>query len=272
MNSPLALSALATGMLQAYDAARLMPRPSELRPGLTLDEAYAVSDDVCRRRIARGERPRGWKIGFTNRTIWDRYGVHAPIWAPVWDTTLEVIEGTVARLSVAGLVQPRIEPEVVFRFARVPQAGMDEATLLGCLDGVTHGIEIVHSHCDAWRFTAPDTVVDGALHGRLFVGPWQPVSAWAHPGAELAAMSMTLQCDGREVDRGVGANVLGGPLTALRLWIDEMARRTPGWRVTAGDVVSTGTITDAWPVVPGQRWTTHPGDARLPGWTLDVAP
>ena len=33
--------------------------------------------------IGRGETPLGYKIGFTNRGIWDRYGVHEPIWAPV---------------------------------------------------------------------------------------------------------------------------------------------------------------------------------------------
>jgi 2-oxo-3-hexenedioate decarboxylase len=268
--APATLPALATSVLAALEGAHLMTPPSVQRPGLTLDEAFAVADDVCARRIARGERPRGWKIGFTNRTIWDRYGVHAPIWAPVWDTTLQVLDGTVARVSTARLCLPRIEPEVVFGFAREPRPGMDEAALTTCLDWVAHGIEIVQSHCDRWQFTAPDTVADGALHGRLFVGPRRPVSAWPGLGADLAAMTMGLACDGREVDRGVGANVLDGPLAALRLWIDEMARRTPGWRVAAGDVVTTGTLTDAWPIAAGQRWTTQPGDGRLAALTLEV--
>jgi 2-oxo-3-hexenedioate decarboxylase len=272
MNAAFELALVATEALAAYDEARLMPRPTVTRPALTHDEAFAAAADIRARREARGERVVGWKIGFTNRTIWDRYGVHAPIWAPVWDTTLRVVDGTRAQVPVAGLMQPRIEPEVVFRFARAPHPGMDEAMLRGCLDGVTHGVEIVQSHCDGWLFSAPDTVVDGALHGRLYVGPWQPVSAWADLGAELAATTMALACDGRIVDRGVGANVLDGPLAALRLWIDEMARRTPAWRVEPGHVVSTGTITDAWPIAAGQRWTTQPGDARLPGWTLDVVP
>jgi 2-oxo-3-hexenedioate decarboxylase len=272
MSAPATLSALATSVLSAWDSGRLMTPPSTQRPGLTLDEAFGVADDVRARRIARGERPVGWKIGFTNRTIWDRYHVHAPIWAPVWDTTLQVLDGTVARVALARLCLPRIEPEVVFGFAQPPQPGMDEAALLGCLAWVAHGIEIVQSHCDGWQFTAPDTVADGALHARLFVGPRRPVSDWPTLGADLAAMPMGLACDGREVDRGVGANVLDGPLTALRLWVDEMARRTPAWRVAAGDLVSTGTITDAWPIAAGQRWTTHPGDARLPGLTLEVEP
>jgi len=265
-----AISALAGAVLAAYDGACTMPLPSTRHPALTLDDAYAVADAVRQRREARGERVRGWKIGFTNRTIWDRYGVHAPIWGPVWDTTLNLLDGCEARVPLAGLVQPRLEPEIVFAFARAPEPGMDEAALAACLDWVAHGVEIVHTHCEGWRFTAADTVADGALHGRLLVGPRLPVAAWPRLGDDLAALTMVLACDGREIDRGVGANVLGDPLAALRQWIDAMARATPGWRVEPGHVVTTGTLTDAWPLVPGQRWTTQPGDARLLGLALAI--
>ena len=70
----------------------------------------------ARARIARGEKPLGYKIGFTNRSIWDRYGVHQPIWGPVWDTTLSFCDGE-AQLSLAGTCQPRLEPEAVFEVA-----------------------------------------------------------------------------------------------------------------------------------------------------------
>ncbi|NBO20261.1 MAG: hydratase, partial [Proteobacteria bacterium] len=39
-------------------------------------------------RLARGERGRGFKLGFTNRSIWPIYGVYAPIWGTVYDSTL----------------------------------------------------------------------------------------------------------------------------------------------------------------------------------------
>ena len=72
-------------------------------------------------------------------------------------------------------VQPRLEPEIVRFRARTPRAGMSLIELQGCLDWVAHGFEIVHTHFDGWRFTAPDTVADFALHGRLRVGPRVPV-------------------------------------------------------------------------------------------------
>jgi 2-oxo-3-hexenedioate decarboxylase len=42
--------------------------------------------------------------------------------------------------------------------------------------------------------------------------------------------------------------------------------------VQAGDVVTTGTITDAWPLAPGQRWNTRLSDARLSPLSLQVEP
>ena len=41
--------------------------------------AYQSSLAVRELRIARDEVPRGFKIGFTNRNIWSRYNVYAPI-------------------------------------------------------------------------------------------------------------------------------------------------------------------------------------------------
>ncbi|MCW5632388.1 MAG: hydratase [Rubrivivax sp.] len=220
------------------------------------------------RRIARGERPVGWKIGFTNRGIWQRYGVYEPMWAPVWDTTTVLLEGTECTLSLAGLSQPRLEPEVVFGLARDPRPGMTLDQLRGCIEWVAHGFEVVHTHFEGWRFTAPDTAADFALHGRLRIGPRRAVAEWPTLAADLAALQVELACNGEVKDRGTGAIVLDGPLQALKAMVEAMAKTTPQWSIRAGECVTTGTITDAWPLAPGQTWTTKLTDARLAGLTL----
>jgi 2-oxo-3-hexenedioate decarboxylase len=260
---------VADALLDARERGVCMVPPSRQWPGFDLAAADCVAAELDRRRVAAGEQPRGWKIGFTNRTIWPRYGVHEPIWARVWDTTTTLLDGADAEVTLAGLVQPRIEPEIVFGLAADPVDAPDEAALRGCIAWVAHGVEIVHTHIDGWRFDgAADPVADFALHGRLLVGPRVPVVSWTTLAADLAALRMALEHEGREVDRGVGTNVLDGPLNALRLWRRAMAARTPGTSVRAGEVVTTGTITDAWPVLAGQTWRTRPGDARLAPLTL----
>jgi len=261
---------LAAELLSALDNAALMPLVTARDAGFSMADAFAVADRVRTLRIARGERTLGYKIGFTNRSIWPVYGVHEPIWGPVWDTTLRQLDDAQAEVSLVGLSQPRLEPEIVFGFASPPRAGMSEAELTGCIAWVAHGFEIVHTHFQDWRFKAADTVADLALHGRLVVGPKVPVGRFTALGPELAALKIELVRDGETVDRGKGTVVLDGPLNALRLWVDAMAAHTPGWPLRAGDVVTTGTLTDAWPLVPDQTWETRLSDDRLSGLRLST--
>ncbi len=270
MTTTLAPQALATELLAAYDAATLAPTITSRGAAFSMADAFVVADHARTLRLARGERTLGYKIGFTNRSIWPVYGVHEPIWGPVWSTTTRQLDGAVADVSLAGLSQPRLEPEVVFGFSATPRGGMSEAELTGCLAWVAHGFEIVHTHYDSWRFKAPDTVADFALHGRLLIGPQVPVGRFDHLGPELAALQVELLRGGEPVDRGAATVVLDGPLNALRLWVDAMAAQTQRWPILPGDVVTTGTITDAWPLLPGQRWQTRLSDPRLSGLTLNT--
>ena len=255
-------------MLAARDEARKVPLFSDTDAGFSLADAYALADEIRALRIERGERPLGYKIGFTNRGIWDRYGVHAPIWGPIWDTTVEFVPDGEAMVSLAPFVQPRLEPEIMFAFVREPRAGMSEAELAGCIEWVAHGYEIVHTHFDAWRFQHTDTVADFALHGRLFVGKPVPIAAFADAPRELASVHVALRRDGQLIDEGDSSIVLDGPLSALRIWVDAMAAQPQAWPIVAGDIVTTGTITDAAPMYVGQRFDTTLSDARLPGVTL----
>ncbi|RVU15050.1 2-keto-4-pentenoate hydratase [Methylobacterium oryzihabitans] len=231
-------------------------------PEFDLPRAYRIAAAVMRARAARGERPAGWKIGFTNRRMWDEYGVRAPVWGPVYDTTLRILDGTPCAL--AGFAEPRIEPEIVFRLARTPPEGAGAEALLACLDGVALGFEVVQSLYPGWRFRAPDTVAAFALHGRLYRGPWVALDGpgWAD---RLARFSATLTRDGAVADHGAAEAVLGSPLNALAHLAAGLPGTPFGRGLEAGDVVTTGTLTRACPVAPGETWA-----ATLDG--LDLAP
>ncbi len=265
------LGDVAGHIMAAADAARAIAPISDERPGFSLAEAYGVSAEIARRREARGERRLGWKIGFTNRTIWDEYGVHAPIWGPLYSTTVGVAAPPVpVRCPLDALVEPRIEPEIVFRMAATPDAAMDEAALIACIDGVAHGFEIVQSLFPGWRFRAADTVAGLALHGRLFIGPFAAITDAAARSRWLAALTtfeIVLSRDGVPVDRGQGANVLDGPLSALLHFVRGLAE-VSGERLNPGDIVTTGTVTRAFPVGPGETWSSAVLGLPLPGLTL----
>ena len=242
---------------------------SARQPDFTVAEAYRVTAAVRRLREIRGETPVGRKIGFTNRTTWPNY---EPMWGYVYDRTVHDLVAIDGSISLAGLIEPRIEPEIVFRITTAPTPGMDERALLGCMDAVAQGFEVVQSIFPGWVFTAPDAVAAFGLHGTLLLGPWHPVAAHEQAWEQaLSSFTVELLCDGKLVDQGRASNVLGGPLTALRELVDLLARDAVNPPLAPGEIVTTGTLTRVPPVAPGERWSTALAGVALDGIAVRFA-
>jgi 2-keto-4-pentenoate hydratase len=239
-------------LVQVHEGSRIVPRFSERYPGLTADAGYAAGRELHAHRLAQGWRPLGRKIGFTNRTLWQRYGVHEPMWGTVYDRTVIDAQDGRARVPLAGLAQPRIEPEIAVKLARAPRSS-DVSELLDCIEWLAHSIEIVQCHHPDWKVGIADCCADNGLHGRLIVG--SPVPSM--DAAKLPAVEVKLFKHERLVDRGVGANVLGSPLLALGYLVDLLAKQPAAEPLRAGEIITTGVLTDAHPVVPGEAWRTE---------------
>jgi len=205
----------------------------------------------------------GRKIGFTNRGIWPKYGVHQPIWGFVYDQTLIFSANNKASVSLHGLANPRIEPEICFKLASAPPRSSDPERLLGAIDWVAHSIEIVQCRHADWKVTLAECLAQNALHGRLIVGT--PIKVSGQLDKALRAVEVVLRKNGKEVDRGIGANVLDSPLLALAHLIDVLANEPDAPPLAAGEIVSTGTLTDAHPVAPGETWRTELAGLPLQG-------
>jgi 2-keto-4-pentenoate hydratase len=243
--------------------------PFSSRPrGLSVDDAYRVTRRVRQMFETRGAKVKGRKIGFTNRTIWQQYNVYAPIWGYAYDRTVHDLAGT-PTLSLGQLSEPRIEPEIMFGLGRAPAAGMDEAALSACIDWVALGYEIVQSIYPGWQFAASDTIAAGGLHGALLIGPRQPFAPrdaeWL---TELTEFEIDLSCDGRLIDHGHAKNVLEGPLSALRHLVELLQHDSVNPPLASGEIISTGTLTKAMPIAPGETWTAKPSGIALDGVTV----
>src|SRR6266508_927070 len=90
----------ATELLDALDRAAQIQPITDRDPSFDEVAAYAVNRELYQRRRARGEKPIGRKIGFTNRTIWPEYGVYTPMWAHVYDTTVTFLDSTDGTLAI----------------------------------------------------------------------------------------------------------------------------------------------------------------------------
>lgn len=256
-SSRIDFKSLAVEALAAFDEGRQITPFSSRNHGLELDNAYRAAAHVRKLRAARGEMAVGRKIGFTNRTIWAEYDVRAPIWGYVYDSTVRDLCASGDAFRLSALAEPRIEPEIVFGLAKPPAAGMDAAALIDCIDWAAHGFEIVQSIFPDWKFAAADTVAAFGLHGALLIGPRQAVAPrrdeWL---STLSSFEIELSCDGAVVDRGRAANVLDGPLLALQHLVELLGRDAAQPALAAGEIVTTGTLTRALPIAPGQTWST----------------
>jgi 2-oxo-3-hexenedioate decarboxylase len=270
MLSPQQLQAIARELLDAHDHAKLIGSFVARDEGFDLDAAYQVAAELMRVRRSRGSRPVGRKIGFTNRSIWALYGVDAPMWAHVYDDTVSYAKDGKATVSLAGTVSPRMEPEILFKLrAPIPVACNDPERLLRSAEWYAHSVEIVHSHFD-WKFKLADATADWACHARLVIGEPQAIREEDIPALAraLPAIKAALLKGGVRQIEGVGANVLGSPAYALGFLADLLSEQTFMQPLAAGEVISTGTITDALPVKPGEIWSTE--ISGLPAQNLSI--
>jgi 2-oxo-3-hexenedioate decarboxylase len=264
LTEALDLKAVAGDVAAALASHVQIPAFSARPGGLALADAYRVLPLLRTAFEARGEKITGRKIGFTNRAMWQPYGVDAPIWGYATDRTTRELAQTKLEL-VKDFAEPRIEPEIMFGLGKAPSRQMTQSDLLDCIDWVALGYEVVQSIFPGWKFTAADTVAANALHGALLVGKRQAIvprkDAWQH---EFAGFSVELHCDGELKQTGGGALVLYSPLLALRHLVELLADDLHNQPLRAGEIISTGTLTLAMPVSAGQTWT-----ARVRGIPLE---
>jgi 2-oxo-3-hexenedioate decarboxylase len=258
-------------VLDAFESQRLIGLLSDRDPELDENRAYAIASEVHERRVERGEKPVGRKIGFTNRAVWSQRGLDAPIWGYMYDTTVRYAGAGHARVDVGHLIQPRIEPEIQLHFARTPPVTRDETAILDCIDWIAHGFELVQCPYPDWQFRVVDAIAACAVHGLLVVGPPVAVADIESCAAKLRSFALTLSRNGEQLATGGGTDVLDSPLLAFAHLAEVLARQTHFPPVQAGEIVTTGTLTDLFPAAAGEHWSTTLEGIDLPGMSVTLA-
>ena len=231
------------------------------------EQSYAAARALHAARVREGWRAVGRKIGFTNRSIWPRYGVYEPIWGTVYDRTLIFSKDNSCSISLDGLDQPRIEPEICFKLRAAPRSSAS-AELLASIEWMAHSVEIVQCDRPGWKTSLEHSTAFNGLHGRLILGTPVKVDDLAELEARLPRLEMILKKGAAVVDRGRGEIVLGSPLAALGHLVELLAKQPEAAPLAAGEIISTGTLTDAHPVAPGETWSTEIRGLPLPGLQL----
>lgn len=252
--------------------------PLSSTAAISVEDAYQISHRLIDLRIARGERLVGHKIGFSNRKVWQCFGLdeplHGPIWAPLFESTVREAHDNSGVQSLNGAVQPRIEPGVVFGLGKSPPPDADLDALAACIDWVAHAIEITVCPYPGWKFNAADAIAAFGLHGTLIIGQKQHLNnAARHNLASLlSAASVSLSCRGDEIftlrAAGFGSDVFGSPVHALLQLHRQLTAEPQFPALMEGEIVATGSWTNPFPVEAGQTWSAAFSGVMLPGMSM----
>ena len=177
--------------------------------------------------------------------------------------------GSNVRCSIGHFAEPKIEPEIVVHFGTSPPVNADTSEVLASIDWIAHGIEIVQSHFPCWKFKAADTIADWGLHATLIVGkPLEVKRLGTNVAADIENFEVTLSCGDDELEQGKGSNALGSPLKAVGHLIRVIAKQPHASALQSGEIVTTGTLTTAHSIRPGQIWSTNLKGIALSGITV----
>lgn len=204
-----------------------------------IESAYAVQSALIDRRVARGERRVGVKLGFTSKAKMAQMGVSDVIVGRLTDA-MRVGDG--ADLDLERFIHPKVEPEVAYRFARDVDLDDPRVDIQSCVDAVAPALEVIDSRYENFVFTYDDVVADNTSAAAFAIGPWRPLS-------DLANRAVHMVVGGVPAGDGSTAAILGDPARALHELV-RMCRRH-GIALQRGDVVLAGAATAAVALVPG---------------------
>lgn len=205
--------------------------------------AYAVQRQLTDRRLVRGARVVGRKIGLTSPAVQRQLGVDRPDFGVLFD---DMDVSALPEVPSKRLLQPKTEAEVAFVLgADLLDGPLDVAQVRTAVAYATAALEIVDSRIAGWDITFGDTVADNASSGLFVLGDRHLTLDEFEP----VEIEMTLQLDGEQVSTGNGAACLGDPLIALS-WLARTARDL-GDPLRAGQVILSGALGPMVATPPG---------------------
>lgn len=214
-------------------------------PEMSIEDAYHVQQRMIARRLEKGEKIIGKKIGVTSKAVMNMLGVGQPDFGYLTDG---MVYNEGQSIEASTLIQPKAEGEIAFLLKKDLQGpGVTAADVLAATEGVMACFEIVDSRIQDWKIKIQDTVSDNASCGVFVLGD-QLVDI---SNLDLGLCGMVLEKNGEIVVTGAGAASMGHPVNAI-VWLANMLGSL-GIALKAGDIVLSGAMGAMVPVTKGDN-------------------
>ena len=225
--------------LKAQDTLKI----TDDHPNMDWEDAYAIQDEIKRRKIARGSKVAGLKAGLTSHAKMKQMGVSTPAFGFMADY-FAIPDGGECKTSE--LIHPKVEPEIAFVLKKPLRGpGCHIGSVLAATDFVIPGIEVIDSRFRDFKFDLKSVIADNTSAARFVIGG-NPVAV---SDIDLRTVGIVLEKNGEPVAFGAGAAVLGHPAAAVAMMANHLGAR--GEEIPAGTLILSGGATEAIAVAAG---------------------
>ena len=185
------------------------------------------------RRIAAGEAPIGWKVGFGAKTAMEKLDIAAPLVGFL--TSAGQVQAGEA-VPLAGWSQPVAEPELAVHIGKDLSGDADEATVAAAIAALAPAIELANLD------PAPDdiaTILRGNIyHRHVIVGP----ADRSRSGGSVTGLRTRVIRNGEEVAVQSALEANTGRIVAIVRHVADLLQRS-GERLRAGEFIIAGSVT-----------------------------
>jgi 2-oxo-hept-3-ene-1,7-dioate hydratase len=207
---------------------------SKTWPGITMEDAYAISTEVADRKIAGGAKLIGYKVGLTSKAMQRSSQIDEPDYGHLLDSMM-IADG--AKVAHENFCLPRVEVELAFVLAKpLCGPGVSLTDVLRATEYVIPAIEIVDARLQDPRKIF-DTVADNGAAAGIVVGgrPVGPLEV------DLRWIGGIMYRNAEIEETGVAAGVLGHPALGVAWLANKLGQH--GVTLNAGHLVLAGSFT-----------------------------
>lgn len=205
-----------------------------LKQTISLDAAYQIQAASIKKRLERGEKLLGYKLGFTSKEKMEQMGVHDIIWGRLTNAMHIEHGGTLDRKK---FIHPRVEPEIAFRISKRIDKVISIEEVTNYFDAVAGALEVIDSRYKNFKFSLEDVVADNCSSAAFVLGDWLDSST------SIQNLSIALKINNQDIKTGNSSAILGNPLESLV----EISKMMVQYNETieAGSIILAGAATAA---------------------------
>ncbi|MDB2534237.1 2-oxo-3-hexenedioate decarboxylase [Porticoccaceae bacterium] len=219
--------------LQAYEVTKI----TDDYPNMTFTDATDVQWEIRRRKMSRGHKIVGMKMGLTSWAKMKQMGVEMPCYGFLADY-FSLPDG--AQVPFDELIHPKVEAEIAFVTNKeLSGKNLTVEEVLAATELVVPAVEIIDSRYKDFKFDLTSVQADNSSSTRFVVG-----SHAAKPeDFDWSTIGVVMQKNGEIIELGAGAAVLDHPAASVAMLATMLAERDEV--IPAGTFIMTGGITAA---------------------------